>query len=119
MPQTKLKNNRLDLIENFIRYNGDLRQIAKDLNQFQWDYEGQPAILDKQALQIVLRRYANGDLSVNDIYKWADFLELREDIDFAERDAEQLSEIMHALANPLLEGELTQERAKKWLSELL
>src|SRR5262245_53938276 len=110
---------RIFLARKIVQFESGIDQLMQELNQFEWDFEGEPAILDKQILKAVLTRYANGDLSVNEVYKWADFLELRDDIDFAESDEEKISEIMHALANPILEGKLTPERAQKWLSELL
>ncbi len=112
------EKERMSLLKKVIQADGDIHQHAKILNQLEWDFNGTPALLDKQTLKDVLERFAVGTSSVNYIYEWADFLELRDDVDFPEDDKEKISQIMRDLANPDLQGGLTLERAKKFISQL-
>ena len=92
--------------------------LMRDISVFDWDYEGDPVILDKDILKEVLLKFINGNLSLNDLYKWADFLELREDVDYPEGETDIVSETMNDLANPSLQGEITKARAQAILSKL-
>ncbi|MCI5060220.1 MAG: hypothetical protein MRY79_04020 [Alphaproteobacteria bacterium] len=106
---------RKKMLGNFINFEGDLQQISKQILEHGWDYEGDPVIITKENVRNVLQNYIEGKITSEDVQKWADFLEVREDVDYFEHDEDVLSQIIHELANPDIEGVLSLDRAKNVL----
>lgn len=73
---------RTDLVLKFIRMDGDMSRLSAELSAYDWDFLGQPVFLDKSALSRALSSYVNGLLSADELCRWADFLELRDDVNF-------------------------------------
>lgn len=111
-----MNEKRIALLNHVLKAEIGFQDSIKELSLYDWDYVGSPAILDKGIIKDILTRYIAGQLDTAAIYEWADFIELREDIDYPEQEDAIISEILHILANPALEGELTRERAEFLLS---
>ena len=79
------------------------------------DLELAVAVVTQRDLSVVLERFVGESMSATEVAEWADFLELRDDVDY---DLELVKEVVHELANPVLEGALTQERARILLAAL-
>ena len=114
----KTEMDRLDLVKNVVEFNGDLNSYAKKLEKFPWDFDSEPVYLTKTILQTIVQRYLNRELKAQDIHQWAEFLELRDDVDYLEDHKDFLHTIMHELANPLMAGALTMKRAEQILQKL-
>lgn len=112
------EDKRKQLLEDIVLYRGNIEQSIKELQSYSWDYEGETVLIEKGVLKNILQRFVNGDLTVSDIYTWADFLELREDIDYQKHEDSLLSNIIYRLANPDLEGKLTVDWAQQAISKL-
>ena len=106
--------NRLALINQILKLDDNFSSSMERLSGHEWDFEGQPVMLNENVLKDVLVRFVAGDLNSATIYKWADFLELRDDVDCPEN----VAEIVHELPNPDTEGHLTPDRAKILLAKL-
>lgn len=115
-----MKNHekRIELLNQILKAETGFQAAIKELSHYDWDYDGSPSILDKEIIKNVLTRYATGQLDLAAIYEWADFIELREDIDYPADQEDEISEILHALANPDTEGPLTLDRAEFFLNLL-
>lgn len=109
---------RIALLKHVLKAESGFQSAIKELSGYNWDYEGSPAILDKMIIKDILARYAAGELSQAAIYDWADFIELRDDIDYPENEEDLIAEILHELANPETECELTLDRAGFFLNHL-
>jgi len=105
-------NERISLLKTVIEMRDGFREAMKNLALYPWDYVGEPAIITSANIKDVLSRYLNEDLKLQDIYDWAETLEIREDVDYPEEDKAVLLEIMHELANPILQGELNADKAR-------
>ena len=92
-----------------------LPQLTKSLRDIGWDSpEGEVANLRSMHILLILQRYLNGELDEQQVEDWANLVEIREDITFGvHEDEKAVMEAIHDLANPVLEGALTHERAKK------
>ena len=107
-----MKTERTALLEKIVRADADFRAAIEALGAYEWDFDARPVPLDRRALAILLARYRDGTLSAQDVRDWADFLELRDDIDCTpQEDADVLQDILHTLATPETEGPLTPARA--------
>ncbi len=111
-------SHRKLLLEKILGVENGFLSAIKELENYNWDFDGVPTILDKPTLKNVLTRYSNGQLAEHAVYEWAAFLELREDVDYPDQDEHVLSEILHVLANPDLEGALTTELSNSFLNKL-
>lgn len=114
-----MHSERLSLLRKFLSHEENLDSLQTQLSKFPWDFKGEPLVLNRKAVSETLHRYINGILEDQDVYAWADFLELRDDVQCAQEDEFLLSEIMHELANPDTEGKLTPKRATFLLEKLL
>lgn len=81
-------------------------------------YRGPNIELRRSHLAHVLRKYLNGEISVADVANWAELLELRDGLCFELGHDETLIQVIHKLANPLLEGALEPARAQSMLAFL-
>lgn len=111
-------SQRITLINKIVKAESGFHEAMKELSRYGWDFNGTPSLLDDRTVKEVLSRYLNGELLERDIYAWADFLELRDDVDYTGSKIDALSEVMHKLANPDIEGKLTVERAKSFMAKL-
>lgn len=115
---TNNNDKRKWLLKQVIQFKPDWENLTKDLLAFDWDYEGEPVFLDKENISKVLELYIEGDIEEKTVYRWADFLEVREDVDYPEEYEGVISEILLELANPDTHGRLTLGNARKMLFDL-
>ena len=114
----KTNSQRLSLLKAVANLQPDYAIAMKEIEKYPWDFEGNPLIITRSVFKYILSDYIEGKRSAEEIFNWADFLELREDIDFPKKDRPVLLEMLHVLANPLLEGELTRDKAKNLMSQI-
>lgn len=114
----KQNEQRIILVNKIVKAENGFHEAMKELSRYGWDFNGTPSLLDEHAVKEVLSRYLNGKLLERDVYTWADFLELRDDVDYTGSKIDVISEVMHKLANPDIEGKLTVERAKSFMAKL-
>ena len=72
-------------------------------------------ILNVSHIRSVLKRYLSGDVTAEQVLDWADFIEMRDDIDYSDPAVNQA---IYVLATPELEGELTPASAEAILNGL-
>ena len=113
---------RKELLERLIRISGSLEKILEELELYDFEAVNGEAlvVLSRKDFISVLERYLAGEISGEDIYNWADALELRDDVDFGERDDEtgDVFDLISNIANPLLKGKLSPEMVKNFVGEL-
>jgi hypothetical protein len=101
--------NRADTLKSLIRLDRPLEAIAAALHQWGWDWDGPPlASLTDEAVRAVLRRWADSQITADDVEEWANLLEGREDVAFGANAAAAI----YNLANPNLQGPLVQVAPK-------
>lgn len=114
MTQTKV--TRRELLQGLIELTAPPEEIAERLSRFEWDSEEELVTLESTHLRAVLEKFIDGSLPAGTVETWANALEGREDIRISE--ASPAGDILFELANPVLQGELTRERAKHLLKKL-
>ena len=110
--------SRLKLVTKLIEYDGNPRQIVDELQVFCWDCDVELINLKPAHLNKVLDLYVSGKITSNDIYNWANFVELREDIGFEEDSEDIVQEAIFWLANPEINYPITLESAKEIKTKL-
>lgn len=108
-----MNQDRITAVKALVEYADSLAVIRDGLYKFSWD--DQEDIVEIAAGHIinVLKRYLERALSASNVEEWADLIECREDISFAEDSENWIAETIYELANPSLTGSLTPERAQE------
>lgn len=107
--------SRLSAVRSLIEFSRPLIETKADLAQWQWDYDGEPAVLRRSHVESILRRCLSGDLPLAELEAWADTVECREDIDYELANEQWIKEALFRLANPDIEGKLTVGELKALL----
>lgn len=110
--------DRISTVRSLVRLSKSLKEIEADLKQFIWDFKGSPYIAMRSDIIGVLEMYDQGRIDRAEIEKWANMIEGREDVEFEAEYREKLLEVVYILANPVLQGELTRERASEMIRSL-
>lgn len=106
--------DRTSWLEDLVKLNVPISTIEAALKNMEWDSDVALVTLRVADVRSVLDRYASGELSDQDIERWANLIEGREDIELEESAKEPLFE----LANPELTQHLSKARAFDLLSKL-
>ena len=92
--------------------------IAGELSRFAWDVDSPLVTLTSTHAEAVLQRFVRSTLSKEDVERWANLLESREDAALALEHETVLRLLVFELANPKITRELTREVAAEWIREL-
>lgn len=90
-------------------------EAISNLAHFPWDSDSDLIVLCLGDCVEVLSRFVRGELAKADVEAWANALECREDIGYANSTVRAL---LHELANPLLTLKLTPHRANLLLARI-
>ena len=112
-----MNKDRLEVVRSLIEFSHPLDLVTEQIRSFEWDYEGQPVELTSQHLIKVLNTFIDGKMSANDVEKWANLVEGREDISFESASKKLIEQVMHELANPVITTPLDKNRAKKLITD--
>lgn len=93
------------------RFGAEIEILPKENN----DYTGKTVLVSLQHLENMLRFCAQGKFSIEDLKIWANILLLVDAYDFDDNHLELLTEILHRIANPEIEHELSIEEIKCFL----
>jgi hypothetical protein len=109
---------RLSYVRDLLELRKPSDEIAKLLSKFDWDFEGQPVVLEKRHLKMAVLRYLKNEIDGREIENWANLIEGREDIEADKSCEELINSLVFELANPLLTSSFDQTRAKQILKIL-
>jgi len=105
-------------LEDLVGFKRPLAEIEKELGGISWDCEDELVVLKVCQVVDVLRRYIDGEINADDVEGWANLIECREDVAFQENKSGIISNLIYELANPVLEGEITQEKCRQIIESL-
>jgi hypothetical protein len=93
--------DRVEALKQIVRF-GDKREIAYSaLASFPFDSEVELVKVTKEDLANVLNKFLLNEITADDLELWANFIECRDDLNYAE-----IEDYIYALANPVLVGEI-------------
>lgn len=110
---------RLLIIADLLAMARPLKDIANELAEFNWDYEGDGIELRPQHLCSVLEHFLEGKLTATEIEEWANLIEMREDVAVKGVAKKKMEDVLHELANPLLTQPLDRIRAREIFDALV
>jgi hypothetical protein len=107
--------NRTAALSALVKISIPVPEAISNLAQHPWDSDSDLIVLTPDDFNQVLSKFVRGALAESDVEAWANALECREDIGYANSTARGL---LHELANPLLTMQLTPQRAAVLLEML-
>ena len=105
-----INTNRAKVLTDLLEFNCDISEVRTKLSCLKWDSESDLVVASTDHLRRVLVAFLNEELSATDLEKWAELIEMREDIDY-----EEIADQFYKLANPLLTDALTKDLARNLL----
>jgi hypothetical protein len=105
-------------LEDLIHLRGSVDDARRRLLAFDWDAAPNLVTLSPATVIGVLDRYLSRDVSAGEIEKWAEGIEVREDIAFPPLFATLLKELFFELAHPEINGALSPDSAREWSERL-
>jgi hypothetical protein len=98
---------RACLLRKMLAYELPIEPTIESLAALPYDCDADLVLVTPTDILQITDRHASGDLSVEQVVEWADFLEVRDGIGFAPPHGDRLKEIVWQLANPLINGAIT------------
>lgn len=93
--------DQVEALKQIIRF-GDERELAYSaLATFPLDGQVELVKVTKDDLVYVLHKFLLKEITADDLELWANFIECRDDLNYAE-----IEDYIYALANPVLVGEI-------------
>ncbi|HCD52813.1 MAG TPA: hypothetical protein DEQ34_10220 [Balneolaceae bacterium] len=105
--------DRPELVRKILEWNSNHRKFEQELSSFPWDYSGPQIRLEKSHITSIFNRVLEQKLSNKDLEEWANFIEVRDDIDLGEYE-----ELIFKLANPAINGKMDDILINKILAEI-
>lgn len=106
---------RVQILADLVSLKGNLFELQRELSLYPWDSEEPLIQIRKTDLSNVIIRCIKSEITFEDLENWANTIECRDDLDF---EVEEVKEFIFELANPILNGAITEERIKEILNEL-
>jgi hypothetical protein len=107
--------SRVETLTELLELSRPLDALQRSLSVFPWDVHEELVEMTIAHAHRIASRYLRGELSADDLEKWGNVMEGREDIYFSPRNEQLLKEFLHEIANPGLTGELTHSSIKAWV----
>ena len=108
-----MEDDRRRLLTDLIALRESPIQLEEALRRFPWDSDDAVWISETDIVR-VLRLAQQGKLSIRDVQRWAEILEVRDDIDASE----SVRSILFELANPQLRDVPAERAIDGWIRTL-
>lgn len=110
--------NRKELVAALVAYEIPIEPVAAALAQLPWD-SAELVQIGREQVAAILDRYLRHDLRPDQVVDWANRIEGRDDIGFVPHDAELLKDVIFMLANPDINGVISQDLARRVRGKVL
>lgn len=112
-----INKDRTHTLQKLIRLDGDVEALNNELKLFSWDANEPLVVLTINDLKNVLTKYLGGYITMDELERWANLIECREDIDYDNSFEDKLKAIINKLANPEINGRSNIDTIKCWIRE--
>ena len=113
--------DRVSALRVVVTYQLPIDGALADLASYGWDADAELMTVTPADVRSILQRYVAGALSEDDLTRWAEIIEGRDDIALDPVHQEALGMVVFTLANPDINTRMTPEAAKaliEWLGAL-
>lgn len=109
-------SERGEVLAALVAWTRPLDELTEQLRKFSWDSDEELVTVGPDEVARILDSFLRGSASADEIERWADAVEGRDDIAF---EPPEVVDVVFALASPELSGgSLTAERAGELLRRL-
>ncbi|TAJ24233.1 MAG: hypothetical protein EPO68_01775 [Planctomycetota bacterium] len=107
-------DRRRELLIDLIEARRPTFELRAELSALPWD---SPALVELRPEHIaaVLMRFVRREWSAQDVEAWADAVECRDDVRYADAPGGLVASALHELSAPEASGGLTEVSARHWL----
>jgi hypothetical protein len=109
---------RAPLLRRVLAYELPIKPVLESLAALPYDCGDDLVLVSPKDVIQIIDRCTSGELSVAQATDWADLLEARDGVGFAQPRAERVAEIISRIANPTLYGDLTLDVLGELRAEL-
>lgn len=114
--QSNMKlNNRMKILEDLVNLKKPLEELSNDLKEIDWDYEGDPFLIQTDHVIAIVRKYLDGELNEVAVERWANMIECREDLDV---EKSELDDVIYKLANPEINDPISRQLCEKIINDI-
>ncbi|RWP93926.1 MAG: hypothetical protein EOR12_01465 [Mesorhizobium sp.] len=113
--ESRKDEERRSIIRSLVELDRPVAELEKLLAPLPWDYPTALVTLTYNHIQSVLLRFLSGNLEAKDVEEWADLVEMRDDIEFAE---DRTKEVVHMLSTPQIHFPIDGQLARLLLSPI-
>lgn len=107
-------SERIKFLETLIQFQDGWESCQNELSKFQWDSKNELVVLTVENIIAVLRKNKEVQ-NYEALERWANLIESREDIGF---EKPKVKEVIENIANPVLYGNLTDQKIDLLISIL-
>lgn len=111
------KEKRIFLLDSLLNRSGDIEKIVYSLEKFNFDSEPL-IILTRDHLIHILSDYISGKIAASELERWANIIEVRDDISYDSEFLKQIKEVVFELSNPILFGEINLDSAANLMNKI-
>jgi hypothetical protein len=92
---------RQEILMRSLTFAAPIEILEQDIRALSWDYPEQDIVLMTPTMAvIVLDRAIKGEIPIEDVFRWAELLEVREDVGLVGGQKENLREFLFQASNP-------------------
>ncbi|MGB7069313.1 MAG: hypothetical protein WBD22_07445 [Pyrinomonadaceae bacterium] len=106
---------RKEILIDLVKNNGDVFGLVQELAQYPWDAESSLYTINAEDISKMLARYSQSIIAAKTLEDWANAIEGRDDLGF---EGEEIQEIISQIANPVLFGHISKEKAETYKRQL-
>jgi hypothetical protein len=112
---TQALNTRRAALISLLAYDRPIEELRLALAEFEWDCSEPLVSLTRDHILIILGKFLAEELTAEAVEAWADFVEVRDDIEYPD---DQVLDAIFVLANPAINGVLDNQLANQLVSKI-
>jgi hypothetical protein len=102
---------RAELLRAIVEYALPVDTAVAELGSYPWDCDEPIFVVTRAHVTSIVERDLSGELTSEQVERWGDLLEVREDVEFEPAAEKTVREVIWELANPLLTEPLSKTSA--------
>lgn len=99
-----MDSSRIEALTSLVGFSMPINDLEASVGSLEWDAPEPFVTLSVDNVISVLRRHFSGELSIDDVVRWSELIEGREDVEYSSEGSDILRDAIYKLANPDLYG---------------
>ena len=99
-----MASSRIEVLTSLVEFSMPLKDLEVSVGDLEWDASEPLVTLFLDNVVSVLHRHFSGELSIEDVVRWSELIEGREDIGYPNEENDSIRDAIYKIANPDLHG---------------